>query len=114
MALTYTRNGNGVDWKSGYEVEKKPVGQGEGNAWGVHDMNWNVSEWVSDWYPGSLFQDAPVVVDPKGPARGEERIVRGGFFLISRLRGKCERNNISENPGYRSNALGLRLVRVIP
>ena len=52
-----------------------PVGQKRANAWGLHDMLGNVSEWTSDW-----FGEYPTtwVTDPQGPSTGSFRVYRGG------------------------------------
>jgi formylglycine-generating enzyme required for sulfatase activity len=53
------------------------VGNYQANAFGLFDMHGNVLEWCEDWYG-----DYPkgVAVDPKGPAKGGSRVLRGGSF----------------------------------
>lgn len=55
----------------------------EANPWGLYNMLGNVKEFCLDWYDASIYatypEDQPVV-DPRGPASGEERVVRGGSF----------------------------------
>ena len=54
-----------------------PVGLFPANPFGLHDTAGNVWEWVQDW-SGPYGSDA--VVDPKGPAEGVFRVLRGGSW----------------------------------
>ena len=55
----------------------RTVGQKKPNAWGLHDMLGNVSEWCSDWYKADYTNDR---ADPKGAASGVFRVARGGSW----------------------------------
>jgi len=83
-----------------------PVGGKKPNAWGVYDMHGNVWEWCSDWYDSYASAEAR---DPKGPATGKERILRGGAWgsPIDNCRSAYRNWN---TPVNRSGYLGLRVV----
>jgi formylglycine-generating enzyme required for sulfatase activity len=59
-----------------------PVGQKKANGWGLHDMYGNVSEWCHDVYGETYYQDSPSD-DPRGPAQGKKRVMRGGSWKSS-------------------------------
>jgi formylglycine-generating enzyme required for sulfatase activity len=42
---------------------------------GVEDLQGNVAEWVSDWYAEGLSRSD--VRDPRGPAQGTQKVIRG-------------------------------------
>ena len=53
------------------------VGTRRPNGWGLFDMNGNVAEWVHDYYGEDYYRSSPER-NPRGPADGEYRILRGG------------------------------------
>lgn len=57
-----------------------PVGRKLPNSWRLFDMLGNVAEWVWDRY-----KEYPKTksVDPVGPARGRDRVFRGGGWKVS-------------------------------
>ena len=65
---------NFVGSKIGKPVE---VGMYKPNAFGIYDMYGNVWEYCEDWYG---IYPISAVVDPKGPATGTARVLRGGSF----------------------------------
>jgi uncharacterized protein (TIGR02996 family) len=56
-----------------------PVGSYRPNAFGLMDMHGNVYELCSDWYDEDYYEDSPRQ-NPRGPAAGSARVVRGGCW----------------------------------
>lgn len=52
------------------------------NPFGLVNMLGNVSEFCSDWYSPKAYTQykTKTIIDPKGPAKGKEHVVRGGAF----------------------------------
>lgn len=62
------------------EGTTQDVMQGSTSAQRVHNLIGNVAEWTADWYaPGTYARGE--VKDPKGPATGTRRVIRGGSWL---------------------------------
>ena len=99
---------NHDDGKGGYSDAHTTVGSYLPNAWGLYDMHGNVREWCLDWY-GSYEGDA---TDPKGPAEGTYRLLRGGFHWCIGASVCRSAMRFHENPSN-GHAEGFRLV-IIP
>jgi formylglycine-generating enzyme required for sulfatase activity len=82
----------------------KPVATGscKPNAFGLYDMHGNVWEWHGK-YPFA-------VTDPKGPATGEHRVLRGGSFYDFASAARSS-SLFDHTPSFRDNISGFRLAR---
>ncbi len=67
------------NFKDGYPATS-PVGRFKPNAFGLYDMQGNVSEWCSDWCTTDYYAESPVN-HPTGPASGSQRSARGGGWF---------------------------------
>jgi formylglycine-generating enzyme required for sulfatase activity len=94
-------------WHNGNsDGETHPVGGKAANAWGLHDMNGNVSEWCWDRYGD---YPAEAVTDPTGPAAGDSRVTRGGWICI--LSSYRAAFRLGAPPDGGGRCVGLRLAR---
>ena len=86
----------------------KAVGNYKANAFGLYDMHGNAWEWCEDKYG---VYSAGAVTDPKGPANGEGRVLRGGAFFYDESGVRSSFRYIFYTPNKRSDLYGFRLAR---
>ena len=72
-------------------------------------MNGNLWEWVWDWYDSGYYTISPAE-DPRGPAGGNYRVMRGGaWYNYGNYATVYTRQN--HHSGFRQNSVGFRVAR---
>ncbi len=88
-----------------------PVGYFPPNAFGLCDMSGNVWEWTADLYGDRYYAEAPGA-NPKGPATGRFRVIRGGSWHSGAMCNRVYyRNGLSSS--WLDFAVGFRCVQDI-
>lgn len=81
------------------------------NGYGLYNVSGNVWEWCSDWFSRSIH-DRGGRINPKGPDKGQTKIMRGGSYLCHES--YCNRYRVaartSNTPDSSSGHLGFRCV----
>jgi len=92
-------------WKNLIEA----VGNDEPNGYGLYDMGGNVWEWVEDRHSETYYEESEYD-NPKGPAKGSNRVIRGGSWHSGKM---CKK--VFYRKGLISNwcdfAVGFRCVK---
>ncbi|MEG3619790.1 SUMF1/EgtB/PvdO family nonheme iron enzyme [Magnetovibrio sp. PR-2] len=107
---------NDVAWYRGNSAsflsyKTHPVGGKTANAFGVHDMHGNASEWVEDCYRNS-YRGAPTDGSAMTEGKSCHRVARGGGYMYvpNEIRSAIR---IRRHPDTREGILGFRLARVL-
>lgn len=66
-------------WDGPASLAKKDQYEFGRSSYGVYEMSGNVWEWVQDWYDADYYKTSPAS-NPKGPEKGEARIIRGASW----------------------------------
>ncbi len=83
----------------------RQVGSKKPNEIGIYDMSGNVREWCHDWYSYYRRVNDP---DPKGPEKGDKRVIRGGSWYIEAKSCRVTARSFAK-PGERDEFIGVRL-----
>jgi iron(II)-dependent oxidoreductase len=84
-------------------VDEFPVGR---SAYGLWDTVGNAYEWCEDYYDKDYYKDSPDD-NPKGPDRGEERVIRGGCYMENKA-GVRAAHRAGASESYARDSIGFR------
>lgn len=105
----YYGNIDEIAWyKENSDGKPHPVAQKNPNAWGLHDMLGNVSEWCSDRYGA---YDVRAATDPEDTASDSCRMFRGGSWNVNAVICRAAYRNGNPYPDYNDYDIGFRLAR---
>lgn len=93
-------------------LELHPVGQKKPNGLGLYDMSGDAWEWIADRYDLGYYVKSPKR-DPQGPATGELRCARGGYWGDLPRAVRLSRR-IGIKPDTRADGYGFRLAASAP
>jgi formylglycine-generating enzyme required for sulfatase activity len=99
-------NGINAAYYTGLNPYTSPVGSFPANGYGLYDMAGNIWEWCWDWHGPAYTAGS----DPRGPATGSYRVMRGGDWYYYACYARCA-NRGYYGPGVATDHNGFRCVR---
>lgn len=88
------------------------AGKYPANGFGLFDMAGGVSEWCADWFAREYYASSPAE-NPKGPAEGTYKVIRGGAWSDGAARITVFFRNWVR-PNQKTPNLGFRCARNLP
>ncbi len=99
-------------WRKGLVPISRNSSNYPPNAWGLYHMHGNVLEWCYDFY-GPYPDENRTRIDPLGPLRGAQRVVRGGSFVRTAHESRSAKR-LNYEPSYRGSEIGFRYILGLP
>ena len=96
-------------YNDGLEPYTSPVGTFPANGYGLHDLVGNVWQWCWDW---EGVENPPTAINPRGPATGTYRVLRGGSWKHDAVRSRTTSYS-SGDPSSYADFIGFRPVRTL-
>lgn len=91
-----------------FSSDTTPVMSYPPNGFGIYDMAGNVYQWCQDWYDYHYYDlSVQEPGNPKGPAQGVYRVLRGGCWKSSKEDLRCAHRH-RNNPGSMNGTYGFR------
>ena len=79
------------------------------SPFGIYEMTGSAWQWMEDWYGDYDPQSDTPIFNPQGPASGEYRVLRGGYFASTRTTERA-----LNNPSFSNFDTGFRCARSSP
>jgi len=107
----YTQLTHHPNYDDGGQPFTSPVGSFPPNGYGLYDMAGNVFDWCWDWHQANWYENVgATLADPRGPALGTTRILRGCSWNASAEYSRVAGNRHSNAPGSGFGSVGFRTV----